>query len=256
MVSRAILSPAQIDTTCAASQSVCQPFPKRRPIVTAAQRPIAMIHTVTGLVPTFDALLRTEMPGWAGFNMVDESLLRSTIRDGVLSDLTSRRLAGMIASAVEAGAEAVVVTCSSLGPAVEAARSACPVPLFRIDEGMAEAAVQGAARIGVLATLATTLGPTTDLIRQTAERLGRSPTISSRLADGAFEKLVTGDTAGHDAIVAAHIVALCNEVDMVVLAQASMARALATIAETLRVPVLTSPELGIRHVGQSLSRLV
>lgn len=221
--------------------------------MTAAQRPIAMIHTVTGLVPTFDALLRTELPGWAGFNMVDESLLRATIRDGVLSDLTTRRLAGMIASAVEAGAEAVVVTCSSLGPAVEAARPACPVPLFRIDEGMAEAAVQGAARIGVLATLATTLGPTTDLIRQTAERLGRSPTITSQLVDGAFEKLAVGDTAGHDALVAAHILSLCNEVDLVVLAQASMARAMATSAGDVRAPVLTSPELGIRHVGKWLS---
>lgn len=222
--------------------------------MTSTPRPIALIHTVTGLVQTFDALVKAEMPGWAGFNMVDESLLRATIRDGAPSALTTRRLAGMIGSAVEAGAEAVIVTCSSLGPAVEAARAACPVPLFRIDEGMAEAAVKDAARVGVLATLATTLTPTGDLIRATAARLGKSCSVTDRLAEGAFAKLAAGDVAGHDALVAEHLLRLVREVDVVVLAQASMARALAAVADDLGgVPVLTSPELGIRHIRDRLA---
>ncbi len=219
-----------------------------------APRPIAMIHTVAGLIPTFDALLKAELPDWQGFNMVDESLLRATIRDGFPTPLTTRRLAALVTSATDAGAEAVVVTCSSLGPAVEAARPFCAVPLFRIDEGMAIKAVQSARRIGVLATLPSTLVPTGALIRDTAARFGRDCTVTDRLAQGAFQRLAAGDTAGHDAMVADHLVALAAEVDLVVLAQASMARALATVADRLSgTPVLTSPDLGIRHIRDRLA---
>lgn len=111
----------------------------------------AMIHTVSGLIPLFDGLAKQHLPQWQGFNMLDESLLRGTIRDGVLSQTTMWRLAQMVHSAVEAGTRAIIVTCSSLGPAVDAARLFCTVPLFRIDEGMAEAAVKLGLRIGDMA---------------------------------------------------------------------------------------------------------
>ena len=112
-------------------------------------RQIAMIHTVSSLIPLFDGLAKQHLPGWQGFNMLDESLLRGTIRDNALSQTTMWRLAQMVHSAVEAGAGAVVVTCSSLGPAVDAAKPFCTVPLFRIDEGMAQAAVA----LGLLANV-------------------------------------------------------------------------------------------------------
>lgn len=215
---------------------------------------IAMIHTVSGLIPLFDELVKLHLPQWQGFNMLDESLLRGTIRDGVLTQTTMWRLAQMIRSAVDAGADAVVVTCSSLGPAVDAAQAYCPVPLFRIDEGMAQAAVAIGPRVAVLATLRTTLEPTSDLVRRSAASAGRSCTITAELADGAFQKLASGDTAGHDAMVADKLQALAPQVDVIVLAQASMARALALVQQTLDpLPVLTSPEIGMRHIADQLS---
>lgn len=210
-----------------------------------------LIHTVPGLIPILDPLAAQALPGWTRFNMVDESLLKNTIRDGELTQTTLRRLLGMVLSAVEGGADAVLVTCSSLGPAVEAARPFCPVPLVRIDTGMALAAVEHA-RIGVLATLSTTLAPTAELIRATAEQTGaKGCTIESRLCDGAFERLAAGDTEGHDQMVAEALTALAPQVDVIVLAQASMARAAARVAAP--VPVLTSPEPGIAHLARVLA---
>lgn len=220
----------------------------------APPRSLAMIHTVSGLIPLFDGLSQQYLPRWQAFNMLDESLLRSTIRDHSLSRLTMRRLTGMIWSAVDAGAEAIVVTCSSLGPAVDAALALCPVPLFRIDEGMACAAVSVGPRVGVLATLHTTLDPTSELIRRTAARMGRSCTLTAQVSEGAFQLLAEGDTAGHDAMVAKSLRDLAPQVDVIVLAQASMARALAGAKDHLgALPVLTSPELGMRHIASSLS---
>lgn len=217
-------------------------------------RQIAMIHTVSSLIPLFDGLAKQHLPRWQGFNMLDESLLRGTIRDNALSQTTMWRLAQMVRSAVEAGAGAVVVTCSSLGPAVDAAKPFCTVPLFRIDEGMAQAAVALGPRIGVLATLRTTLDPTSDLIRRSATQAGQPCTVIARLAEGAFQKLGSGDTAGHDAMVAQSLRDLAATADVIVLAQASMARALALVQDALHpLPVLTSPELGMQHIARHLS---
>lgn len=225
------------------------------PADTAAPlRSLALIHTVAGIIPTIESLARSHLPGWAPFNMLDESLLRATIRQGSLSQLTMRRLTGMVWSAVDAGADAVIVSCSSLGPAVEAARPLCPVPLIRIDEGMAIEAVGLGRRIGILATLSSTLEPTSDLIRRKAATTGHDATLTSRLAQGAFERLGSGDTAGHDQLVAEAVMALAPEVDVIVLAQASMARALEGLRDQLgALPVLTSPALGMAHAARVLS---
>ena len=219
----------------------------------AVPHQFAMIHTVSGLIPLFDGLAKQHLPKWQGFNMLDESLLRGTIRDGVLSQTTIWRLAQMVRSAVEAGASAVVVTCSSLGPAVDATKAFCPVPLFRIDEGMAEAAVTLGRQIGVLATLRTTLDPTSDLIRRSAVQAGHPCTVIAELAEGAFQKLGCGDTDGHDAMVAQSLRDLAQKVDVIVLAQASMARALAQVQNGLPpLPVLTSPEIGMQYLARRL----
>lgn len=217
-------------------------------------RQIAMIHTVSGLIPLFDGLAKQHLPQWQGFNMLDESLLRGTIRDGALSQTTMWRLAQLVRSAADGGASAVVVTCSSLGSAVDAAKPFCPVPLFRIDEGMAEAAVNLGPRIGILATLRTTLDPTSELIRRSAAQAGRPCTIIAQLAEGAFQKLAAGDTAGHDAVVAQSLRELAPKTDVIVLAQASMARALVLVQDALHpLPVLTSPEIGMRYIARQLA---
>ena len=213
---------------------------------------LAMIHTVPGIIPMFNELVGRHLPGWRPFNMADESLLGNTIREGVLSRETMRRLATQIWSAVDAGASAVLVTCSSLGPAVDAAVPLCPVPLFRIDDGMAIEAIRCGNRIGVLATLATTLDPTTRLIERHAQRVDRDVSLTSRLCEGAFDKLRSGDKAGHDAIIREGLASIVDKVDVVVLAQASMASALNEINDTA-VPVLTSPELGVLHMSSALN---
>ncbi|MBS7540928.1 aspartate/glutamate racemase family protein [Ancylobacter lacus] len=212
---------------------------------------LALVHTVPALIARFAPLVEAALPGWTRYNIADESLLQDTIRDGAVSDITRRRLAAYVGGAVEAGADAVIVTCSSLGEAVDALRPQVAAPLFRIDRGMAEAAVARGRRIGVLATLATTLEPTSRLIEDTARAAGRPCTLLPRLCDGAFQRLMDGDREGHDAAIRAAFATLAGTAEVVVLAQASMAQALAGVATP--VPVLTSPELGIDHIAAQLA---
>jgi Asp/Glu/hydantoin racemase len=218
----------------------------------APAKKLAFIHTVSGLVSQFEALAKEHFPGWKPFAILDESLLRNTIERGSLSDLTKRRLATYVWSAVDAGADAVVVTCSTLGPAVDAIAPLCPVPLFRIDEGMAKAAVEQADRIGVLATLPTTLVPTVELLKREAGQAGKDVAIEYVLVDRAFQLLAGGDVEAHDAQIRLSLEKLSQKVDVVVFAQASMARAVQGMAQSR--PVLTSPVLGVENVKRRLER--
>jgi Asp/Glu/hydantoin racemase len=147
----------------------------------------------------------------------------------------------------------VLVTCSSIGAAVETAATVAGVPVLRVDQPMADKAVATGRRVGVIATLPTTLKPTADLIRRRAVAANRDVELVTRLCDGAFDALMSGDAVKHDAMVGKALTELMGEVDVVVLAQASMARvADALPAEAKRVPVLSSPGLAIDHLATVL----
>ena len=121
----------------------------------------------------FRALCAAEMSDVEVFHMVDESLIQDTIRAGRIRGITIRRLLAQIESAEAAGADAVMVTCSSIGPGVALAQSLFEMPVIRIDEAMAEEAVRMGRRIGVAATLRTTLEPTIELLKAKALQSGR-----------------------------------------------------------------------------------
>jgi Asp/Glu/hydantoin racemase len=224
--------------------------------VTADDRPrLALIHTVAGLVPRFRELAAELMPDVETIDIVDETLLRDATADGRVSLDTARRLMTHLAAAEHDGADAMIVTCSSMGGAVDAARSFAGVPLLRVDQAMAEQAVAMGARIGVLATLASTLRPTAELIRRTAAEAGREVEVRDRVCEGAFEALRAGDTERHDSLVRAGLAEMIGWADVIVLAQASMARVLNSLSEDeRRTPILTSPRLGMEKVRELLSR--
>src|ERR1035437_2234415 len=118
---------------------------------------LALIHTSPTLTPLFTSLCAKHMPETTIFHMVDESLIADTIREGRLRRVTMRRLLAMIESAETAGADAVMVTCSSIGPGVALGQKLFDIPVIRIDEAMAEAAVRMGRRIGGMGKRRTTL---------------------------------------------------------------------------------------------------
>jgi len=188
------------------------------------------------------------MPSVEVFHMVDESLIRNTVAAGYLQKTTIRRVIAMVESARLGGADAVLVTCSSIGAAVDMATGLFDFPVIRVDEAMAEEAVRMGARVGVLATLRTTLEPTSELVQSKAN--GHEIKIVDRLCEGAFAAVMAGNGGMHDTIVSTELKKMMVEVDVVVLAQASMARVLTTMpADSLTVPVLSSPELGVRRMA-------
>ncbi|CAN5813855.1 aspartate/glutamate racemase family protein [soil metagenome] len=219
------------------------------------QKTLGLIHTSATLVPVFAELCSKYLPGIKVFNIVDDSLIKNTIACGELTASTSRRVVNYAGSAEEAGADYILFTCSSIGPAVEAAATLTGVPVLRVDQPMADIAVQSGKRIGVIATLSTTLEPTSDLVRRRAIVAGKEIELVPVLCEGAFEALMSGDAATHDAKVGAALKKLSAEVDVILLAQASMGRVVDTLDETDRkIPILASPTIAIQYLAEILNK--
>lgn len=221
---------------------------------------LALIHTVPSLVPVFGSLTHELAPDVSTTDMVDEALLEEAIAAGEVPPATAERLERHVRRALDDGADAVLVTCSSMGAVVDDLRERHGWPLLRVDEAMVDAALAAGSRIGVAATLRSTLRPTAELVRRRARELGRDDAsfeLVTRVVDGAFAALKTGDLEAHDEAVRAALRELIPGVDVIVLAQASMARVAGTLdpGETASTPILSSPRLGVERAAELLDRL-
>jgi len=216
-------------------------------------RKLGLLHTSATLIPVFEQLCKEKLPGVSVFNLVDDSLIKDVIAHGQLRPYTARRVAQHIGAAEDAGADYILVTCSSIGAAVEAAAPLASVPVLRVDQPMADQAIAASRRIGVIATLPTTLEPTADLLRRRAAAAGKKIDLTSRLCAGAFDALMSGNAAAHDELVTNALRELASQVDVIALAQASMARVVAGLSDSdRRVPILASPPLAVDYLATVL----
>ncbi|WP_447728101.1 aspartate/glutamate racemase family protein [Sphingomonas koreensis] len=217
---------------------------------------LGLVHNSPMLAPVFNEIAARVMPDVRILHFVDESTIKNTIAAGHLQKSTMRQVIRLVGSTFDAGCDVAMVTCSSIGRAVEMAAELYDQPVLRVDRAMAEQAVAGARRIGVVATLSTTLDPTADLVRRVAAEQGKEIELVAHLCEGAFDAVMAGYGATHDRIVGEALTAALADVDAIVLAQASMARVVATLPEgAVKAPVLSSPELGMLRAAEVLKGL-
>lgn len=216
---------------------------------------IGLIHSTRLVVDPVHAVVASRCPEVDVFHVVDEGILRVLFQIGHITDRITDWLAGMAQSAENAGADVAVLSCSSLSPAVNAVRNRLSIPFLKIDEPMAEQAVQVADRIGLVATNHTTPKPSTLLIEEVAQRLGKKVTIVPRVEADAFLKLNQGDRDGHDQVVIAAVEELLKETDVVLLAQISIARVTEKLDADIRKRVYSSLDFIAPKIQSMISRL-
>ena len=212
---------------------------------------LSLIHTSATLIPVFEGLAQRYLPGTKLFNIVDDSIVKNIIsRGGKADPAIYKRVLDYVKSAEDAGADYILVTCSSIGEAVEAAAEQASVPVLRVDQPMADLAVKTGKRIGVIATLQTTLQPTANLVERRAKLAHREIELKAVVCEGAFDALMAGDADRHDYLVAEALKLLAQQADVILLAQASMARVVDTLSEEdRRVPILTSPPSALEYIA-------
>ncbi len=217
---------------------------------------VAILHTSFVFItvePVITDLIGELIDDVEILHFVDSDVLATVMREQNISPASEQRMVHLAQAADAAGADVIFSACSSLGPTLDAAQKAVSVPVVKIDEAMAIEAARFD-RIGVLATVPTTLGPTSGLIAAKATVAGRAPRVVRQLCDGAFDVLMGGDRDAHDQMVSDQAAALANDVDVIVLAQASMQRLRERLESESGLPVLSSPRIGVEYLASTLRK--
>jgi len=178
---------------------------------------IGFVHTGVAIADMFKPMIAERLPGISTFHIVDDSLIQDLLQEEQFTPSILKRLCSQIELAEEAGAEVIMVTCSSIAPGVDVARKMVKVPVLKIDEPMAEKAAEANKQI----------------------------TIHQTLSSEAFDCFLKGDMQTHDEIVKDAAQKVKGKVGVIVLAQASMGHLAEDLQEITGVPVLKSPPLAM-----------
>lgn len=174
--------------------------------------------------------------------LLDEGLYADAGADGALPANIVPRLNSLLRHCVLSGANGIVFTGSTFGPAVEAARGGIAVPLLKADEAMSELAVREGRRILMLATARRAIPVIRRNLEAAAVSAGTKPELGEVWVEGAQAANNAGRAAEHDRLVAETARRHGDGWDVIVLGQMSMAPARAQMSADLAARVLTSPD--------------
>ncbi|MBQ1508839.1 MAG: Asp/Glu/hydantoin racemase [Erysipelotrichaceae bacterium] len=212
---------------------------------------VVLIHTSPVSLNDLKALFKEIVPEVEMVNIIDDSLLEEVKKNGHVTPAIIRRMCTYVQAADSLHPDLIFNQCSSVGEAFDIARSQVSCKTLKIDEAMAEKAVELGERIGVVATVASTVAPSCRLVEKKAKKAGKNVTVTRYLVDGALDILMSGDVDKHNELVISAIRKAEEENDVVVLAQGSMTAILPLLGDTYK-PVLTSPRLAVERVRKEL----
>jgi hypothetical protein len=203
---------------------------------------ISCLHSAQSNIAVFEAARRALR--------LDNVMLKHRVRADLLSaaERAGRATPEILAQtaeelvAVASGADAVLLTCSTLGPAAALAAGRVGIPLLRVDQALAEEAVRDGGLVVALCAVGTTIGPTRAVFEAAAMATGA--TIEVRLVPGAWDKFRAGRERDYWLAIAEAADSAASEGAVVALAQASMAGALSVA----RSKPLASPITGLAAI--------
>ena len=206
---------------------------------------IGFLHTAPEHTATFDRLVVEH--GGLGAERAHQ-VVPDLLRDAMDRGLDDEDLRGALVEALRGfpeGVDRILVTCSTLGGVAEELAPADGPSVTRVDRPMAEAAVSLGSRIGLAYTISSTVVPTSTLLWEAAHSADRNIDLDLIDCPSAWKRHEAGDHVGYLEVVAEAVRRRSHDIDVVVLAQASMAGAADLLAD-LDIPVLSSPALAVK----------
>lgn len=208
---------------------------------------IGLVHATMNSVDPILHAFRTLHPNVDLINVMDEGLIWELNETNQITHSMIRRLIDIASKAEDAGADAILLTCSSFSPYVPEFKHLFNVPVLSSDESMLNEAVNKGTKIGVIATVGKAGPTTTNLLYQTAKEQGKTIEVETIVITEAFQALQRGNQAKHDELIHEAINKLTTTSDVILLAQYSMSRALDSY-EKGSTPILTGPEVSANAI--------
>ena len=217
---------------------------------------IVIVETSAVSSNELKALIKEIIPEASVHEIIDSSLIDEVVANNGPSAFVKHRMKTYFEFAEEMGADIILNQCSSVGEVAKWIGTKISVPVVSIDKGMAVEAVNKGKKIGLVATVKTTVKPSSNNILNTAKELNKDIELKSYLCDGAMEYLMkTGDKEGHNQMVIDLVKKAVEENDVVCLAQGSMT-ALEPYLGQFDKPVYTSLRIGVEYLKKVLYETV
>lgn len=220
---------------------------------TLEKKTLGIIHAAVFTAQTVQPYIQELLPGVEVMHLGDDTVQRDNLAApvGTIPKVNFFKFVTYARFLEEAGVHLIMLGCSTFNQAVEHARPMISVPMLQIDRPMMDIAVKNGKKIGILATLPSTVPSSKRLLRQAAADAGKQIEIKTILNSEAFKMLRSGDSAAHNRMLLEDIDRLSREVDAIVMAQVSMS-VLERELENPRVPVYNSGRTGFARAREML----
>lgn len=213
---------------------------------------IALIHAMPVAIEPVCNTFRRLWPQAQVTNLLEDSLAADLAAAGRIDQKMIDRFCTLSKYSEDCGADAVLFTCSAFGPAIEAARAVVNIPVLKPNEAMMEEALATGSRIALLATFEPSLSSMQAELEQMAAQRSARIEITTKAAPAALAALHAGDSAAHDAQIAAAAEEI-GDCDALLLCQFSMASAAERIPSRRGRSVFTSPYSAVARLKQLLA---
>jgi aspartate/glutamate racemase len=221
-----------------------------------SNRTVGIIHAALITCKAVQPYLDSILPDVKVVHHVDDTIQNSNFacEPGIIPKQNLYKFATYAHYLELAGVDVILLACSTFNRAVEVARPMINTPMLQIDRPMMDLAVQQGQRIGLLATVPTTVPASTRLLELAAADAGKKIDITTVLCSEAFAEIKKGNTAKHNELLLQEIDQLSKNVDAIVLAQLSMS-ALEPELINPRVPIFNSGRTGFTRVREILEAM-
>jgi glutamate racemase len=217
------------------------------------KKTIGIIHAIHLTIGAMQPFLERFIPDVEVMHLCDDTIQRDNLSSpvGVIPKHNYFRFAQYAHNMQESGVELILLACSTFNYAAELARPMIDIPILQIDRPMMELAVMQGKRVGLLATLGSTVPSSERLLRIVAAEKNRPVEITTVLRPEAFEAVAKGDKETHNRMLLEEIDKLSGKVDSIVMAQLSMSALEPELGKTA-VPVYNSGTTGFGYIREKL----
>ena len=215
---------------------------------------VALIYTGTSpeLIESMERELKEQLGAQVELmNYAVPSVLEEIRKTGYVTATPAAKMVRTYMEAIEAGADAILNICSSVGDVVHSVQDLAKylgVPIVMVNEEMCREAVRRGNKIAVMATLPTSIDPTRNIIMRVSREMGKHVEVIPVLVEGAYGL----DREQSKALITSEAEKIAAQVDVIVFAQGSMAYCEKFIADRFQKLVLSNPFFGVKALKSAL----
>jgi hypothetical protein len=202
---------------------------------------VFLVHPTPLAMTPIDEAFKTLWPQAQTINVLDESLYTDIPQDGTLAPTIYDRVASLLRHCELSGADGILFSGSTFGPAVDKARTSMRVPVLRAEEAMMEQAVTLGERILLVCTAKRAMPVVRGTLDAAVKRAGVTRAISELWVKGARDAITSGDVATHDKLIAEQVMA-AGDFDVIIFGQISMVPSRTPLPPDIARRVVIGPE--------------